>query len=100
MLAPNEKRDFTRMQAHCKMRFRIADSDTFTEATCGNISGSGILFEAPVPVAAGKAAEIHIEPVNRITPPLTAYIEVIRCESVGNDRYEIAGAIKGIKSTG
>lgn len=99
MLSSNEKRDFIRMQARCKMRFRVANSEHFTDATCGNISGSGILFQADVPVEAGKAAEVHVDLENRLTPPLTAYIEVIRCEQIGENHYEIAGSIKGIKSS-
>lgn len=98
MLSSNEKRDFIRMQARCRMQFRIADSEEFMEAACANISGSGILFQAHVPVESGKAAEVFIDLENRITPPLTAYIEVIRCEPIANGTFEIAGSIKGIKS--
>ncbi len=98
MMTSNEKRDFIRMQARCKMRFRVADSEHFTEATCSNISGSGILFHADTPVEAGKAAEVHIKLENRLTTPLTAYIEVVRCEQIAGGLFEIAGSIKGIKS--
>ncbi|HYE34801.1 PilZ domain-containing protein [Methylocaldum sp.] len=98
MLEFDEKRDFIRMQAHCKMSFRLADGDAVYEGACVNISGSGILFETDTTVDAGKAVEVRLVPDNKITPPLTAYIEVIRCTETEAGRYRIAGAIKGIKS--
>ncbi|MGX2040542.1 PilZ domain-containing protein [Methylocaldum sp. MU1018] len=98
MLEYDEKRDFIRMQADCKMTFRLADTDVVYEGTCLNISGSGILFEAGVPVDLGKAVEIRLVPHNKITPSLTAYIEVIRCMETEPGRHRIAGEIKGIKS--
>ncbi len=97
MLDYDEKRDFIRMQAECKMSYRLAGEETYTEGSCLNISGSGLLFKGPLALEAGRAAEIHLIPDNRITPPLTAYIEVVRCEPSGEGQYEIAGAIKGIK---
>ncbi|MBM3202639.1 PilZ domain-containing protein [Candidatus Woesearchaeota archaeon] len=99
MLVSDEKRDFIRMQSYCKMQFRMAGSENFMTAYCKNISGSGILFLSDLPLEPGKAAEVFIDPENRITPPLTAYIEIIRCESIHDREYEIAGSIKGIKSS-
>lgn len=98
MLEYDERRDFIRMQADCKMSYRFADAEDLREGVCVNISGSGILFRADSPVETGKAVEIHLEPENRLTPPLTAYIEVVRCDAIEPGRYEVAGAIKGIKS--
>jgi hypothetical protein len=98
MLEYDEKRDFMRMQADCKMTFRLADTDSVHDGACVNISGSGILFEADTPVAVGKAVEVCLVPHNKITPPLTAYIETIRCTESKTGRFRIAGAIKGIKS--
>ena len=97
MLDYDEKRDFIRMQAECKMSYRLAGEDTYTEGNCLNISGSGLLFKGGRPLEPGKAAEVHLAPDNCITPPLTAYIEVIRCDPGPDGQYTIAGAIKGIK---
>ncbi len=97
MLDYDEKRDFIRMQAECKMSYRLAEEETYAEGSCLNLSGSGILFRGTRELEPGKAAEIHLSPENRITPPLTAYIEVVRCEPDADGRYVIAGAIKGIK---
>jgi len=97
MLDYDEKRDFIRMHAECKVKYRLAGEDSYFEGQCCNLSGSGILFKGSRPLEAGKAAEIHLNPDNRITPPLTAYIEVVRCDKGAGDEYSIAGAIKGIK---
>lgn len=94
----NEKRAFVRMQADCNLSYRLSGDGKYVEGACLNISGSGILFRGRVPLEPGKAAEIHLVPENRIIPPLTAYIEVTRCDPVMEERYDIAGMIKGIKS--
>jgi len=93
-----EKRPFVRMNANCRMTFRRADTSCEHAGVCLNISGSGVLFQADQPVEPGKAVEIHTIPNNRITPPLIAFIEVVRCSLTDDDHYLIAGAIKGIKS--
>lgn len=98
MMEFEENRHFTRMQAHCRMTFKRADAGAIHEGLCLNISGSGILFQSDRPVEPGKAMEIHTQPANKITPPLTAYIEVTRCTRTDGGFYLIAGAIKGIKS--
>lgn len=99
MIEFEEKRPFSRINANCRMTFRHADSVTVHDGFCLNISGSGILFQADVPVEAGRAIEIHTLPNNAGTPPLTAFIEVVRCTQT-DDRevYQIAGTVKGIKS--
>lgn len=93
----DEKRGFSRMAADCKMSFRLAGDETLSNGVCINLSGSGILFQAEEPLALGKAAEVRLLPEHRITPPLAAFIEVVRCERGPNGHYRIAGAIKGIK---
>lgn len=80
------------------MSFRLAGKDVSHEGFCLNISGSGILFEAPNPLAIGTAVEIHLVPQRGIAAPLTAFIEVVRCVAADAGQYRIAGAIKGIKS--
>ena len=97
MLDFEEKRHFTRSQTACRVRYRLAGSGAYHEGVCLNISGSGIWFQGGLPLEIGKAAELHLASENKITPPLTAYIEVVRCEE-GEGGYRIAGAIKGIRS--
>jgi hypothetical protein len=98
MLEYEEKRQFTRSQTNCRIRYRLAGSDAYSEGICLNISGSGILFRGNAPLEVGKAAELHLASENKITPPLAAYIEVVRCEQDEGGDYRIAGAIKGIRS--
>lgn len=94
----DEKRKFARVPAEGPMRYRLAGSGAYCEGNCINISGSGILFRGALPLETGKAAELGLFPENNIIPPLTAYIEVVRCEPGGNGEYRIAGAFQGIKS--
>jgi len=41
--------------------------------------------------------EINVVPKNTRTPPMTAFIEIVRSTKRENDHYEIAATIKGIK---
>ena len=91
-----EKRDFSRSQVECGLHFRYVGVDKVFHGQCVNISGSGVLFDADTAVSVGRALEIRTLPVNRSTPPITAFIEVVRCDSV-DDHYRVAGIVRGIK---
>ena len=80
------------------MSFKRIASGTQTHALCLDISASSILFEASESVEVGRALEIRTFPADRITPPITALIEIIRCTKSDTGHYLIAGVIKGIKS--
>ncbi len=97
MLEHEERRRFIRMQTQCKMTFRFPQSDEEYSATCRNLSGAGVMFTADRPVEPGRTLEIRIEPVNAVTPPLEAFVEVLRVEERDGE-YAIAAEIKGIKS--
>lgn len=94
----DHKRAFARNPAVCKLVYQAAGGGPSTGGVCLNISGSGIMFIGDMALDAGRAAEVNLISENRITPPLTVYIEITRCEPVPDDGYEIAGVIKGIKS--
>ena len=98
MIEHEERRRFARIKANCAMSFKRVASGSQAHALCMNISGSGIMFEAEEPAERGKALEIRTFPADRMTPPITALIEVIRCTATEQGRYRIAGIIKGIKS--
>lgn len=93
-----EKRRFPRVRCNCAMSFKRVASGNQAHARCVDISASGIRFEAEEAVEPGRALEIRTFPADRITPPITALVEVLRCEEIAEDRYRIACAIKGIKS--
>jgi hypothetical protein len=93
----SERRRFIRMQAGCKMTYRFPQSAEVFEATCQNLSGGGLLFVTTSPLSEGAALEIKIAPPNPVVPPLEAFVEVLRVEE-RDGKYEVAAAIKGIKS--
>lgn len=62
------------------------------------LSGDGIRFRGPRALKPGTAAEVRIAPVRGLSPPLTAYIEVSRCDAEPGGEFRIAGVIKGIRS--
>ena len=98
MLEYDEKRNYIRMDAHCRMTYKFPQSDEINDATCVNLSGAGLLFNASEALEPGIALEIRVIPENNITPPMKAFVEIVRCTPNQNDQYEIAAAIKGIKA--
>jgi hypothetical protein len=97
MIPSDDKRYFSRMTTDCKLAFKPVGSEQTLPGSCINLSGSGILFKTSTPVEEGKAIEVQIRPTYKITPPFTAFVEVVRCSPLTDNEYEIAGAIKGIK---
>lgn len=98
MLEYDEKRKYMRMDTHCKMTYKFPQAKQSHDATCLNLSGAGILFRAQESLEPGRALEICLTPETNVTPPMTAYIEIVRSSSCGSDQYEIAASIKGIKA--
>ena len=83
---------------HSRVEYRhIAASAT----CCGEgiaLSGAGIHFRGDGPLPVGEAAEVRIDAVKGLAPPLLAYIEVSHCEREVSGAWRIAGVIKGIRS--
>jgi hypothetical protein len=98
MLEYDEKRDYIRMDIACDITYRLADSETVYQGRCTSISGAGVSFIGEQPIAAGKAMEITVLPAKSITPPMIAFIEVVRSTRQADGRFEIAAAIKSIKA--
>lgn len=94
----DDKRAFIRSPAVCKLTYRPAGGGPRSEGAGINLSGSGILFVGETSLKVGKAVEVNLISENRMTPPLTVYIEIVRCELGPDGCYKIAGAIKGITS--
>ncbi|MEY4720094.1 MAG: hypothetical protein RL563_2712 [Pseudomonadota bacterium] len=97
MLTHDEKRNYIRMNVDCDIHYRAADSQQTKIGKCITLSGAGVSFVADTPFEAGSAMEISITPKSSITPPMTAYIEVVRCEAIDDNQYEIAASIQSIK---
>jgi hypothetical protein len=99
MLEYDEKRNYIRMNVDCELSYRLADSSEIKTGNCTSISGSGVSFIADTAFEPGKAMEVNIMPKNSVTPPMTAFIEVVRNTRQDDGRFEIAATIKSIKGT-
>ncbi|MGD0959581.1 MAG: PilZ domain-containing protein [Methylomonas sp.] len=97
MLNQDEKRDFIRMEVDCDINYKPADGDTVKTGKCTNLSGAGVSFIADQMYNVGIAMEISILPKTSLTPPMTAFIEVVRVSRLPDQKFEIAAIIKSIK---
>mgnify|MGYP001300167052 CR=1 FL=1 len=97
MLTHDERRDYIRMDVNCDVTYKLADSSEIKAGRCTTLSGAGVSFIADEAFEPGLAMEISIIPKTSITPPMTAYIEVVRSTKIDDNQFEIAGAIKSIK---
>lgn len=99
MLAHDEKRDYIRMEVDCDITYKPANSQDIKTGRCTTLSGAGVSFMADQPFDAGLAMEVSIIPKTSITPPMTAFIEVVRSVKRDDNQYEIAASIKSIKGS-
>lgn len=97
MITHDEKRDYIRMDINCEMTYKPVNATESKTGVCVNLSGAGISFIADQNFDVGLAMEVSIIPSNTITPPMTAYVEVVRCAKQSDNQYEIAAIIKSIK---
>ncbi len=95
----DEKRDYIRMDIDCDITYRFADSGAIYRGQCTTISGAGVSFISDQPIEIGKAMEINILPTKALTPPMNAFIEVVRSTRQPEGGYEIAAVIKSIKGS-
>ena len=99
MLDRGESRDFIRMDTACDVSYKFPDYNNSFMGKSINISGSGILFTASQFIDAGIALEVKVIPANSLTPPMVAYVEVIRTKEIKPGEFEVAAEIKGIKES-
>ena len=97
MLEYDEKRNYIRMNVDCELTYKLSDSNEVFSGNCTSISGSGVSFIADQTFDLGKAMEVNITPTNAVTPPMTAFIKVVRTTPLDDGKYEIAASIKSIK---
>lgn len=97
MLTHDEKRDYIRMDVDCDITYKLAGANTVKTGKCTTLSGAGVSFLADQGFDLGLAMEVSILPKTSITPPMTAFIEVVRSVKQGDGSYEIAASIKSIK---
>lgn len=80
------------------MTYKFPGSENRCDAFCININSAMIMFCSENDVEPGKALEICIMPENDIVPSMTAFIEVICSNPIGQAEYEISASIQGIKA--
>lgn len=97
MLEYDEKRDYIRMDVDCSITYKLADSDDTKTGRCTSLSGSGVSFLADSAFDVGLAMEVNVLPENKVTPPMTAFIEVVRNIPKENGLVEVAAIIKSLK---
>ncbi|WP_305908980.1 PilZ domain-containing protein [Methylomarinum sp. Ch1-1] len=97
MLEYDEKRSYIRMDVDCDITYKLADSDEVQTGRCTSISGAGLSFITESPFNEGAAMEVSVLPKKSVTPPMTAFIKVVRCTEMDVNNYEIAATIKSIK---
>jgi len=97
MLEYDEKRDYIRMDIDCDINYKLADSNEIKTGLCTSLSGAGVSFIADDSYDIGLAMEVNILPKNSVTPPMTAFIEVVRSSALDDGTFEIAASIKSLK---
>lgn len=98
MLEYDEKRSYIRMDVDCDITYKLADSNNSKTGRCLSLSGAGLSFIAEDELNPGIAMEVSVIPKSSVTPPMTAFIEVVRCTAQEEpNSYEIAASIKSIK---
>lgn len=89
----SEKRNFFRMNLDCTMQYSVNDSGEKKNGVVKNLSGDGISLVVDQQLKPGTEIQVSISPENPITPPLDITVEVLRCDSIEAEGYEIAGSI-------
>ncbi|MBL1265631.1 PilZ domain-containing protein [Methylomicrobium sp. RS1] len=93
---PNEQRHHARLTSGGEIVVKLAGSTEQLVGHCKTISGAGVSFVLPEALPLGKAAKIHVVK-SPLGPPVTAFIEIVRCIPLTGRGFEIAAAIKSIK---
>ena len=99
MLEYDEKRNFIRMSVNCEINYKLTDSEQSYQGRCTSLSGAGLAFISEREFEQGKSMEVNVIPENTITPPMTAYVEIVRSIKLDSGQYEIGAQIKSIKNT-
>lgn len=89
----SEKRNFFRMNLDCSMKYSVNGSEEKKTGVVKNLSGEGVSLLIDQRVNPGTEIQMSITPENPITPPLDITVEVLRCDEIDAEGYEIAGSI-------
>jgi len=95
-----EKRDYIRMKVDCAARIELEGLEPLS-AIVKDLSATGLLMWIDTKIPSGSLGTAVILPGKNITPPLTAEIEIIRCDLLDDDPglFAAACAIREILKT-
>lgn len=96
MLDYSEKRDFLRMNMECPARFRADGAEQTDYAVVENLSATGVLLKTEKPVEEGIQLSLEVMPGKTITPPLSAYVTVLRCSPHDDGNFSVACTIEQV----
>ncbi len=96
MLTSSEKRDFRRLTMGCQATLSASGAASAIPATLVDLSAGGMRLATTEPLEAGAKFTVQVAPGKDITPPLTAIIEVIRCEAQTDGSYAVACSTQSI----
>ena len=91
MLEYAEKRDYIRMDVDCAAQIQLEGLDPLP-GIVKDLSATGVLMWVDTKIPSGSIGMVSILPGKNITPPLSASIEVIRCEPLESDPTTFAAA--------
>ncbi len=86
-----EKRDHIRIRVDCPVTLQAEDG-TEDQGTCINLSAGGILFQAERDYPVGARLWVRMEPKLKLSPGLTARVEIVRQEYLPQSRSYHMGA--------
>lgn len=98
MLTHDEKRKSQRIQVKNSLSYKLVDTVKEYEGLCTSISGAGMSFIAEHSINPGKGLEVHLILEKMVSPPMTAFVEVVRCTELDQKEYEIAARIQSLTS--
>lgn len=98
MLGEENRRSFPRIHIECPAKVRIGKEGDTKGAIVKNLSGGGVLMWVEQALEPGARLQIEIRPVNQITPPMSAEVQVLRCHPVaeGEGSFAVACQIERV----
>lgn len=92
-----ERRDHLRMTMACNMHILGKQNRTRETVYLDDLSAAGMRFVSSQEFTHDSSIDIEIQPLNELTPPLQAKINVLRCKPFsGRDLFEVAATISEI----
>jgi hypothetical protein len=85
------------MTLDSSLQYEIYDDKQKYQGVVKNLSATGILFTTGESLPLGIQLQIKLTPENNITPPMSAEVQVTRCDKHADAQYHVAGVMTEIK---